>query len=107
MTTCENPLCACDPCTCDSCNCGAARLGAFERRVMEILWEDPARELTARDVADALPQYAYTTLATVLDRMVHKGLVRRRKQEHVIRFAAIGTEVPHSRAHAPSSKCRP
>lgn len=96
MTTCDNPLCACDPCTCDDCTCGAARLGAFERRVMEILWKDPVREFTVRDVAAALPEYAYTTHATVLDRLVNKGLVRRRKEGRVVHFAAIGTGSMHS-----------
>lgn len=96
MTTCDNPLCACDPCTCDDCNCGAARLGAFERRVMQILWDDPVREFTVREVAAALPEYAYTTHATVLDRLVHKGLVRRRKEGRAVQFAAIGTGSMHS-----------
>lgn len=68
----------------------------FERRVMEILWEDPVREFTVRDVAAALPEYAYTTHATVLDRLVHKGLVRRRKDGRVVQFAAIGTGSMHS-----------
>jgi predicted transcriptional regulator len=64
--------------------------------VMEILWEDPVREFTARDVADALPEYAYTTVATVLDRLVNKGLVRRRKEGRVIQFAAIGPGSTHT-----------
>ena len=36
---------------------------------MEIMWESPARSLTGRDVANRLPRYAYTTVATVLDRI--------------------------------------
>jgi BlaI family transcriptional regulator, penicillinase repressor len=63
---------------------------------MEVLWADPTREFTVREVADALPEYAYTTHATVLDRLVHKGLVRRRKDGRVIQFAAIGTGSTHS-----------
>jgi predicted transcriptional regulator len=63
---------------------------------MEILWEDPVREFTVRDVAAALPEYAYTTHATVLDRLVDKGLVRRRKEGRVVHFAAIGTGSMHS-----------
>jgi predicted transcriptional regulator len=96
MSTCDNPLCTCDPCACDHCNCGAARLGAFERRVIEILWQDPAREFTVHDVVAALPEYAYTTHATVLDRLVKKGLVGRRKEGRVVHFAAIGTGTLHS-----------
>ncbi len=95
-TTCDNPMCACDPCTCDECHCGVARLGELERRAMETLWAEPDRELTGRDVADALSDYAYTTVATVLDRLVHKGLVHRRKQGRTIRFSAIGTRGAHT-----------
>jgi predicted transcriptional regulator len=95
-TTCDNSLCSCDPCVCDECSCGVVKLGAFERRVMDVLWEDPHREFTGRDVAGALPEYAYTTLATVLDRLVHKGLVRRRMDGRVIRFTAIGTRSTHT-----------
>ncbi len=91
-TTCDNPMCSCDPCTCTTCMCGVARLGDLERRVMEILWKEPNREMTGRDVADLLPENAYTTVATVLDRLVRKGLVRRRMDRGSIRFAAIGTQ---------------
>jgi predicted transcriptional regulator len=59
---------------------------------MEILWEEPGQELTGRDVADFLPDSAYTTVATVLDRLVRKTLVRRRMERGSIRFAAIGTQ---------------
>jgi predicted transcriptional regulator len=91
-TKCDNPMCSCDPCTCEHCVCGAARLGELERRVMDILWKEPDRELTGRDVADVLPESAYTTVATVLDRLVRKGLVRRRMDHGSIQFAAIGTQ---------------
>ncbi len=89
-------MCACDPCTCDECHCGAARLGELERRVMDTLWAEPERELTGRDVADALTDYAYTTVATVLDRLAHKGLVHRRREGRTIRFGAIGTRGAHT-----------
>ncbi|MGO9559116.1 MAG: BlaI/MecI/CopY family transcriptional regulator [Acidimicrobiales bacterium] len=96
LTTCENPMCACVPCTCALCRCGAARLGELERRVMGVFWDDPDHELTGRNVADALPDYAYTTMATVLDRLYHKGLLRRRVDGRTIRFAAIGTRAAHT-----------
>jgi len=63
---------------------------------MEILWEEPDTELSVRDVADALPEYAYTTVATVLDRLVHKDLVRRRMDGRTIRFTTIGTGGTHT-----------
>jgi predicted transcriptional regulator len=95
-TSCDNPMCSCTPCTCDSCSCGVATLGDLERRVMDILWEDPGRELTVRSVADVLPEYAYTTVATVLERLGQKGLVRRRKVRGVVWFVAIGTRGAHT-----------
>ena len=96
IPTCDNPMCFCDPCTCENCRCGVARLGDLERRVMEILWERPESELSVRDVADVLPRYAYTTLATVLARLVHKGLVRRRMDGRTIQFTGIGTRGTHT-----------
>jgi predicted transcriptional regulator len=95
-TTCDNPKCTCDPCSCVVCACGVARLGELERRVMDVLWEQPGGEMTGRHVADALPGYAYTTVATVLDRLTHKGLVGRRLDGRAIRFAAVGTRADHT-----------
>lgn len=96
-TTCTNPMCACDPCGHgDDCRCGIATLGDLERRVMGVLWEDPGRELTGRDVANVLSEYAYTTVATVLDRLSRKGLVSRRVDGRTIRFTAIGTQGAHT-----------
>ena len=63
---------------------------------MMILWEHGPGESTGRQVADALPEHAYTTVATVLDRLVHKGLVRRRMDGRTIRFAAVGTQGAHT-----------
>jgi len=57
------------------------RLGDLERTVMEVLWtmssESPGATFTARDVAATLPNHAYTTVLTVLDRLGRKGLVER------------------------------
>jgi predicted transcriptional regulator len=94
--TCDNPKCSCDPCTCVECHCGVARLGELERRVIEVLWTDPTRDLTGRDVADRLPDYAYTTVATVLDRLTRKGLVDRRMGGRAIRYGATGTRSAHA-----------
>jgi predicted transcriptional regulator len=96
MTKCDNPTCSCDPCVCANCACGLARLGELERRVMDILWEKPDLELTGRDVADVLPESAYTTVATVLDRLIHKDLVRRRMDRGAIQFATMGTRAAYT-----------
>lgn len=95
-TTCDNPKCSCDPCTCVVCRCGVARLGGLERRVIDVLWEEPEREMTGRDVADLLPGYAYTTVATVLDRLARKGLLTRRLAGRSVRFATTGTRAAHT-----------
>src|SRR5580658_3694016 len=89
-------MCSCDPCGCDDCSCGVARLGDLERRVMEILWGRSGGELSVRDVAEVLPLYAYTTVATVLDRLVHKGLVQRRMDGRTIQFTSVGTPGTHT-----------
>jgi predicted transcriptional regulator len=78
------------------CHCGVATLGELERRVIDVLWEDPTRERTGRDVANQLPGYAYTTVATVLDRLTLKGLVSRRVEGRTIRFATTGTRSSHA-----------
>jgi predicted transcriptional regulator len=63
---------------------------------MAILWEVPGQRLTGRQVADVLGDYAYTTVATVLDRLYKKGAVWREKDGRAYRFAA--TDGPAARA---------
>lgn len=89
-TRCDNPMCSCDPCTCAQCSCGVVTLGDLERRVLDIVWDLPHPEPSGREVADALPAHAYTTIATVLDRLVNKGLLNRRRVGRSMRFAPIG-----------------
>lgn len=95
-TTCDNPMCSCDPCTCEDCACGGARLGELERRVMEILWAQGGQEITGREVADQLPENAYTTVATVLDRLVRKELVHRRKDGGRVHYTPVGSPGAHA-----------
>lgn len=90
MGTCSNPMCSCDPCGCSDCKCGTANLGELEEKVMAILWAHGS-EVSGREVADELPQNAYTTIATILDRLVSKGLVARRKVGGKIRFTPVGS----------------
>lgn len=98
-STCANPKCTCDPCVCgEDCKCGGGHLGDLERRVMDVVWSAGDGEVTARDVADTLDAYAYTTVATVLNRLSRKGAVRRRMDGRTTRFAAVGT--PADRAAA-------
>ena len=45
------------------------RLGELERRVMDVLWDSEITPLTGREVADQLPDRAYTTVLTILERL--------------------------------------
>jgi predicted transcriptional regulator len=63
--------------------------------VMERLWSGQA-ELTARQVADELPDHAYTTVATVLERLANKGLLTRRRDGRVIKFSPVESEIDHT-----------
>jgi predicted transcriptional regulator len=67
------------------------RLGELERRVMDVLWDSDAGPLTGREVADQLPDRAYTTVLTILDRLRRKGLVERSTHGRTHRFAAADT----------------
>jgi predicted transcriptional regulator len=71
-------------------------LGDLERRVLGVVWDLPDPEPTGREVADALPTHAYTTVATVLDRLVNKGLLNRRRDGRPIRFTPIGVRGAHT-----------
>ena len=51
------------------------RLGELERKVMDVLWGSAKTPLAGREVADQLPDRAYTTVLTILDRLRRKGLV--------------------------------
>ena len=53
------------------------RLGQLEQQVIGVLWTDMGKEMTVREVAEHFPDHAYTTVLTILDRLEHKGMVRR------------------------------
>jgi predicted transcriptional regulator len=63
---------------------------------MEIVWESDDREVSVRDVANELPDHAYTTVATVLDRLVNKQMLTRRMDGRAIRFAVVGSKGAHT-----------
>ena len=94
---CPNPKCTCVDCQCGpTCKCGVLRLGTLERRVMDVMWEASGGDRTGREVADAFPDYAYTTLSTVLDRLVTKELLDRRQDGRVIHYSATNTRAVHT-----------
>lgn len=61
---------------------------------MEVLWAS-ATALRGRDIAERFPEYAYTTIATVLDRLSRKGQLCRTTEGRVHRYAATGTSGAH------------
>lgn len=63
---------------------------------MEHLWHLDGSEVSVRDVADALPECAYTTVATVLDRLVQKGILRCRLVARTKRYIAVGSRGAHT-----------
>jgi predicted transcriptional regulator len=54
-------------------------LGPLETRLLELLWAQN-RALTVRHLHRVLPDLAYTTVMTTLDRLYRKGLLLRHKQ---------------------------
>jgi predicted transcriptional regulator len=67
------------------------RLGELERRVMDVLWDSDVAPMTGREVADQLPDRAYTTVLTILERLRRKSLVVRSTEGRTHRFAAADT----------------
>jgi predicted transcriptional regulator len=55
-------------------------LGPLETKLLELLWTR-GHAATVRDVQIALPELAYTTVMTTLDRLYRKGLLIRHKDE--------------------------
>jgi predicted transcriptional regulator len=71
------------------------RLGELERRVMDVLWDSRADAQTGRQIADQLPDRAYTTVLTILDRLRRKGLVTRTTDGRIHRFHASATRAAY------------
>jgi predicted transcriptional regulator len=55
---------------------------------MDVLWDTPDGPVSGRDIADCLPDRAYTTVLTVLERLGRKEFVRRTTQGRVHFFQA-------------------
>lgn len=57
-----------------------ASLGALEQKVMDIVWEN--KQCCVRDVIEKLgKKLAYTTVATILQRLHDKGLLNRKENK--------------------------
>jgi predicted transcriptional regulator len=74
-------------------------LGSLERAIMEVLW-DSTKPLLVREVqgvlnADAEKLLAYTTVQTVAERLVRKGLLSRTAERKAFRYSASRTRDEH------------
>ena len=56
-------------------------LGDLERRVMDVLWDSAASPQTGREVADQLPDRAYTTVLTMMKVLEQKGYVKKTRTD--------------------------
>lgn len=61
-------------------------LGPLETRLLELLWAQ-RRPATVRHMRRALPELAYTTIMTTLDRLYRKGLLLRDKTGRAFAYA--------------------
>jgi predicted transcriptional regulator len=96
IATCQNPMCGCSSCRCDHCECGTAAIGDLEGQVMDVLWEESDSEPTVKDITRWFPALAYTTVATVLDRLADKGLARCRIEKNTRRYSANGSRTAYT-----------
>jgi predicted transcriptional regulator len=55
------------------------KLGDLEREVMEVFWSDAERARTVHDLGANFPNHAYTTLLTVVSRLVVKGFLNEQR----------------------------
>ena len=69
---------------------GGEALGPLERAIMDVLWR--AGALTGRAIYQqvlGVKKVAYTTVLTVLERLVGKGLVKKEKREEGYIFSPL------------------
>lgn len=73
------------------------RLGPLEEQVMELLWGRGA--LSIRNVMDTLAQNpAYTTVATVMQNLQRKNLVKAEKDGRLVSYVALISREEHTAA---------
>ena len=66
----------------------ASVFGTLELRVLEALWARGA-EASVRDVLEAFPHAAYTTVMTTMERLHRKGVLERRKDGRAFLYRPI------------------
>ncbi|MFD9944107.1 BlaI/MecI/CopY family transcriptional regulator [Nonomuraea sp. NPDC050547] len=74
-----------------------ATLGSLERAIMDVLW-DARKPLLVREVLARLNKdraLAYTTVQTVAERLLKKGLLVRTPYRNAFRYAAVHSRDEH------------
>ncbi|NUP02181.1 MAG: BlaI/MecI/CopY family transcriptional regulator [Nonomuraea sp.] len=74
-----------------------ANLGSLERAVMDVVW-DAGKAMRVRELLDRLNEQrdlAYTTVQTVAERLVKKGLLVRTPYRNAFRYAAAHSRDEH------------
>lgn len=68
----------------------ASVFGTLELRVLETMWVRGG-EANVRDVLDAFPNAAYTTVMTTMDRLHRKGVLERRKDGRAFVYRTVSS----------------
>jgi predicted transcriptional regulator len=68
----------------------AAVFGTLELRVLEALWARDG-EASVRDVLEAFPSAAYTTVMTTMERLHRKGVLERRKDGRAFLYRPVSS----------------
>lgn len=85
-----------DPLSCQAMSDATPIRGELQQEVMRILWgRDGARVEEVRSALPASRDVAYTTVQTVLNRLVDRGLVERRKQGKAFTYQARLSEADY------------
>lgn len=68
----------------------AAVFGTLELRVLEVMWARGG-EVNVRDLLDAFPNAAYTTVMTTMDRLHRKGVLERRRDGRAFVYRTVSS----------------
>lgn len=76
---------------------GRRRFGPRQRAAMSVLWEEPHRFLTVRQVGERLnAELAYTTVMTLLSRLYDKGHLERRLEGRAWAYRPVLSRGEHA-----------
>lgn len=68
-------------------------LGPLEQQLLELVWQHPhATGRQLHTLANQVDQHAYTTIMTVLNRLVEKGVIQRQKSGRTYTYAPLHTQ---------------